>query len=77
MLDDDDREDLDVVSDDGTSDGLSVSTGFFDTFTGLATHLPLPLSVSAGSVARVAVGKEETNSVVDEDTLLHWETLAC
>lgn len=78
LLDDDDREDLDVVSDNGTSDGLGrVNRVLLHFDAGLATHLPLPLSVSAGSVARVTVGKEETNSVVDEDTLLHWETLAC
>lgn len=75
LLDDDDREDLDVVTDDSTSDGLKKSTRFFHFSPDLVTHLPLPLTISAGSVARVTVRKEETNTVVDKDTLLHWETL--
>lgn len=41
----------------------------------MATHLSLSLTRSSGSVTRVAVGKEESNSVVDKDTLFHWETL--
>lgn len=58
LLDDDDREDGDVVSDDASSDRLS-----------------LPLSGSSGSVARVAVGEEELDSVREQDTLLHRESL--
>lgn len=38
-------------------------------------RLPLPLTVTTGSVTRVAVGKEEPGSVLEKDTLLHGETL--
>jgi len=58
LLDDDDGEDGDVVVDDTSSDGLSLS-----------------LSISSGSVTGVTVREKESDSVGEEDTLLHRETL--
>jgi len=40
-----------------------------------ADGFALALTGAAGSVARVAVGKEEFDTIREEDTLLHWETL--
>lgn len=37
-------------------------------------RLPLSLAVSSGSVTRVTVSKEESDSVGEEDSLLHGET---
>ncbi len=37
--------------------------------------LALALTGAAGAVARVTLGEKETNTVGEEDTLLHGETL--
>lgn len=58
LLDNDDREDGDVVADDASADRLA-----------------LALTGAAGAVARVAVREKEADTVGEEDTLLHGETL--
>lgn len=58
LLDDDEREDGDIGTDDAAADGFA-----------------LALTGAAGTVARVAVAEEEADTVGEEDTLLHGETL--
>jgi len=58
LLDNDQREDGNVVSNNASTDRLA-----------------LTLAGTAGTVARVSSGKEELDTVGEEDTLLHWETL--
>jgi hypothetical protein len=74
LLDNDDGEDSNVVSDNATSDRLPSQLPILDRLSG-STDLSLSLSGSSSSVARVAVGKEESDSVLGEHTLLHGETL--
>lgn len=82
-LGDGNGEDTNVVTNDATSDGLTSASKkvrqaeFADSLEldededGPSTHLPLPLTSTTGSVARVAVGKQKSGSVGDKDTLLH------
>ena len=40
-----------------------------------ADRLALPLARAAGTVTRVAISEQESDTERKEDTLLHWETL--
>lgn len=59
-----------ALLDDGQSKDGKVQTG-----DGTADGLALALTGAAGAVAAVAVGKEETGTGGEENTLLHGETL--
>ena len=61
LLDNDQVKDGQVGTDDATSDGLSSS---------------LTVSTSPLLVTSVASSQEKSGSGVDQDTLLHWETLS-
>lgn len=54
------------------NEGKDLDVGADDAAT---NRLALALTSAAGTVTRVSVGEEETGTVVEEDTLLHGETL--
>lgn len=58
LLDNDKGQNSKILTDNGTSDGLSLS-----------------LTVSSWSVTRVTLSEQQLDTVWQQDTLLHWETL--